>query len=58
MAVEDQLLNVILNYGMAGIILYVFYRLFSNELKELRSTIQENTRKLEELITLLRERLK
>ena len=50
---EEQLFNVLLNYGIAGIILFVFYKLMSNELRELRNSINEMTRKLERLITLL-----
>ena len=45
MAVEDTLLNL----GVAGAVLFVFYRLISNELGELRKAISENTKALAEL---------
>jgi len=44
---EDQLTAILLNYGIAGIILLIFYKLFTmfNEsINELRSTIHEMNR--------------
>jgi predicted PurR-regulated permease PerM len=41
---EDQLATMLLNYGIAGVILLVFYKLFTmfnDSICELRKTIQE-----------------
>jgi len=41
---EDQLATILLNYGIAGVILLVFYKLFTifnDSINELRNTIQE-----------------
>jgi hypothetical protein len=38
---EDQLITVFLNYGIAGLILFVFYMLFKNELTQLRASIEK-----------------
>ena len=34
-------ISIFLNYGIAGLILYVFYKLITNELKELRKAIDK-----------------
>jgi hypothetical protein len=41
MSAETEILPIFLNYGIAGLILFVFYKLFSNELVLLRQTISE-----------------
>lgn len=44
MVTEDQLANMILNYGIAGVILLVFYKLFTifnDSISELRKAINE-----------------
>ena len=41
MALEDQILTIFLNYGIAGLILFVFYMLFKNELSQLRASIEK-----------------
>jgi hypothetical protein len=41
LALEDQLVTVFLNYGIAGLILFVFYMLFKNELSQLRASIEK-----------------
>jgi hypothetical protein len=41
LALEDQFLMVFMNYGIAGLILFVFYMLFKNELTQLRSSIDK-----------------
>jgi len=46
-------LEVLLNYGIAGLILYVFYRLFSNELEKLREKIEELSEKIEKLVVVI-----
>lgn len=33
--------TVILQYGLAGVVVFVFYKLMSDELKELRQAIKE-----------------
>jgi predicted PurR-regulated permease PerM len=60
MALEDQLVTIIVNYGLAGIVIYIFYMLFKNELTELRQSIEklndridQLSRKIERLVTLI-----
>jgi hypothetical protein len=60
MALEDQLVTIIVNYGLAGIVIYIFYMLFKNELAELRQSIEklndridQLSQKIERLITLI-----
>jgi cell division protein FtsL len=50
---EDQLVSIFMNYGIAGLILLVFYMLFKNELSQLRASIE----KLDERIDKLAERI-
>jgi hypothetical protein len=63
LALEDQLLTVFLNYGIAGLILLVFYMLFRNELSQLRASIEkldgridELARRIEKLATIIERR--
>jgi uncharacterized membrane protein YciS (DUF1049 family) len=49
MALEDQLLTILINYGLAGIVIYMFYVLLRNELSELRQSIERLTEKVNEL---------
>ena len=51
MPLEDQLLTIVVNYGLAGVVVYIFYKLISNELHDLR----EEIRKLSEEIKALRD---
>ena len=46
-------LGTFMNYGIAGLILIVFYLLFKNELRELREAIYQLKVTQEKLITLL-----
>ena len=46
-------LEVLLNYGIAGLILYVFYRLISNELRELRRKIEELCERIDRLVVVI-----
>ena len=58
---EDTLINILANYGIAGIILYVFYKLFTNELSDLRKSIERLSDAIEKnniLISTLIEKLK
>ena len=48
---EEQLLTIVVNYGLAGVVVYIFYRLISNELHDLRDEIKN----LSEEIKALRE---
>jgi len=50
--------EIVFNYGIAGLILYVFYKLFSNELRELRKVITELSRKIDKLSAVIEERLR
>ena len=52
-ALEDQLVAIVVNYGLAGIVIYIFYMLFKNELNELRQSIE----KLNDRIAQLSQRI-
>jgi hypothetical protein len=63
LALEDQLITIFLNYGIAGLILFVFYMLFKNELSQLRASIEKLdgridnlTTKIERLTTIIERR--
>jgi low affinity Fe/Cu permease len=60
LALEDQLLTILINYGLAGAVIYVFYNLFKNELRSLKRAIErlderirELSEKIEKLVTIL-----
>jgi len=58
---EETLINILANYGIAGLILYVFYKLFTNELNSLRKSIEKLSNAIEKnnmLISTLIEKLK
>lgn len=49
MALEDQLLTILVNYGLAGVVIYVFYALFKNELRSLKRAIERLDERVREL---------
>jgi sulfite exporter TauE/SafE len=49
LALGDQLVTVFLNYGIAGLILLVFYMLFRNELTQLRASIEKLDSRIDNL---------
>jgi hypothetical protein len=49
MALEDQLVTIIVNYGLAGVVIYIFYMLFKNELSELRQSIEKLNDRIDQL---------
>jgi hypothetical protein len=60
LALEDQVLTILVNYGLAGVVIYVFYTLFKNELRSLKRAIErlddrvrELSEKIEKLVTIL-----
>jgi hypothetical protein len=57
---EDQLVTIVVNYGLAGVVVYVFYLLFRNELRDLKQAIERLdqridilSEKIEKLVTIL-----
>lgn len=48
-----DLLVLLVNYGLAGIVIYIFYSIISNDLKELREEINELKKTIEKLILVL-----
>ncbi len=46
-------ISIFVNYGMAGLILLVFYLLWRNELSQLREAIESLKATQEKMITLL-----
>jgi len=57
MLTEDQLATLFLNYGIAGLILFVFYKLFSNELCNLKESINQMNANLTRLIDKIEQML-
>jgi hypothetical protein len=53
----EELLTLFTQYGIAGLILYVFYKLMSNELKKLNESINNLSLKIERLTTLIEKEL-
>jgi hypothetical protein len=49
LALEDQLLTILVNYGLAGVVIYVFYTLFKNELRSLKRAIERLDERVREL---------
>jgi hypothetical protein len=49
MALEDQLVTILVNYGLAGIVIYIFYMLFKNELSELKQSIEKLNDRIDQL---------
>jgi hypothetical protein len=54
---ENELLTLVTQYGIAGLILYVFYKLMSNELKKLNESINNLSLKIERLSILIEREL-
>jgi len=54
----DQILTILINYGLAGIVIYIFYTLMKNELTELKESIDRLSDKIDKLIFLLESRRK
>ena len=46
---NDVLLNTLINYGLAGIVIYIFYLLVCNHLKELKQSIEKLDASVREL---------
>jgi Na+/melibiose symporter-like transporter len=62
---NDVIINYLVNYGLAGIaiyvfykLIYIFYRLTSNELKELRESIERLNENINFLVKILMEKVK
>jgi Na+/melibiose symporter-like transporter len=47
--------TILVNYGLAGVVIYIFYRLISQDLAELRDEIKALRNDIENLITELRK---
>ncbi|PNV81829.1 MAG: hypothetical protein C0179_00710 [Fervidicoccus sp.] len=47
---SDYILEVLINYGLAGIVVYIFYKLISNDLRDVRESIDKLRNTIEELI--------
>jgi tetrahydromethanopterin S-methyltransferase subunit B len=46
--------QTIVNYGLAGVVIYIFYRLISNELRELKEEVRKLRESIDALIQALR----
>ena len=45
-----EILKVVLDYGLAGLVVYLFYSLFKRELEKMTSAIQDLTRKIDKVL--------
>lgn len=48
--------TIILQYGLAGIVIYLFYLLLSNDLRDLKNEIKNLRNEIHELVVELRKR--
>ncbi|MHC1627978.1 MAG: hypothetical protein ACXQTI_04000 [Candidatus Nezhaarchaeales archaeon] len=54
---ENQLLNILMQYGLAGLAVYLMYKLMCNHIKTMTSTICKKMDEMREEIRLLREKI-
>jgi Na+/melibiose symporter-like transporter len=47
--------QTVINYGLAGVVIYIFYKLISNELKDLKEEVKKLRESIDALITTLRD---
>jgi len=47
--------SLLINYGLAGVVIYIFYRLISQDLTELRDEIKALRSDIQNLITELKK---
>jgi hypothetical protein len=52
---EVDFTQVLINAGVLGAVVVMLYRILTNELRDLRDAVRENTKALNELITAVRE---
>lgn len=50
----DALVSYVVQYGLAGIVIYIFYRLISNELRDLKDSINNLNQTIVRLLEKLR----
>lgn len=50
MSALDPLAQMLINYGLAGVVIYIFYKLLNNELKDLKISIDKLADKIDRLI--------
>jgi len=53
----EEILTLFTQYGIAGLILYIFYKLMTNELRKLNESINNLSVKIERLSTLIEREL-
>ena len=54
---ENQLLNMVMQYGLAGLAIYFMYKLMCNHVKTMTSAICKKMDELKEEIKLLRGKI-
>jgi hypothetical protein len=52
---EVDFTQVLINAGVLGAVVVMLYKILTNELRDLRDAVRENTKALSELITAVRE---
>lgn len=52
---NDMIIQTLINYGLAGIVIFIFYKLITNELKELKESIDKLNDNLIKLIEKMRD---
>jgi hypothetical protein len=50
--------TLLINYGLAGVVIYIFYRLISNELRELKEEVAKLREAIEKLTNALKREVK
>jgi hypothetical protein len=55
MSVSPDFTQVLINAGVLGAVVVMLYRILTNELRDLRDAVRENTKALSELIVAVRE---
>jgi tetrahydromethanopterin S-methyltransferase subunit B len=53
MSVEDTAIKYLLDYGLTGVVILIFYKLISNDIKELKQSIDKLRDTIEELIKVI-----
>jgi hypothetical protein len=48
--IEAELIQVLMNYGLAGVVIYLLFKLIYNDMKEIKSELKEIRLLLEKLL--------
>ena len=45
--------EIIMNYGLAGVVIFIFYKLITNDMRELKASIDKLSDRIEALIKVI-----